>query len=146
MVEKHELMDGRLHVYKRDNSRYWQCSTYIAGKNRRTTTKEESLAHAKDFAEDWYFGLRGRAKNGELKAGKPFKLAAEQFLTEFEALTVGQRSPKYIKVQADRVRTHLIPFLEGCSVADVTPAKVQEYRLHRANNRWTGKPYAICSG
>ena len=31
----HELMGGRLHVYKRENSRYWQCSTYLGGQNRR---------------------------------------------------------------------------------------------------------------
>ena len=36
----HELMGGKLHVYKRPNSRFWQCSTYISGKNRRMTTKE----------------------------------------------------------------------------------------------------------
>ena len=45
-------MGGKLHVYKRDNSRYWQCSTYIGGKNQRTSTKAESLAHAKEVAED----------------------------------------------------------------------------------------------
>ena len=49
-METHDLMGGKLHVYKRENSRYWQCSTYLAGKNRRMTTKEESLAHAKDAA------------------------------------------------------------------------------------------------
>lgn len=30
----HSLMGGKLHVYKRENSRYWQCSTYLNGKNR----------------------------------------------------------------------------------------------------------------
>ena len=57
-MEIHDLMGGKLHVYKRDNSRFWQCSTYLAGKNRRITTKEESLAHAKEIAEDWYLELR----------------------------------------------------------------------------------------
>jgi hypothetical protein len=43
MSEHHELMGGKLHIYKRENSRFWQCSTYLAGMNRRMTTKEESL-------------------------------------------------------------------------------------------------------
>jgi|BogFormECP03_OM2_1039629.scaffolds.fasta_scaffold20264_1 hypothetical protein len=30
----------------------------IAGKNRRTGTKEESLAKAEDVAEDWYLQPR----------------------------------------------------------------------------------------
>ena len=64
MTEKHELMGGKLHVYRRENSGYWQCSTYLAGKNWRVSTKEESLAHAKEFAEDWYLGLRGKSRAG----------------------------------------------------------------------------------
>lgn len=40
MSESHTLMDGKVHIYKRDNSRYWQCSTYMAGRNYRTSTKE----------------------------------------------------------------------------------------------------------
>jgi hypothetical protein len=43
---------------------HWQCSTYLAGKNWRVTTKEDSLSHAKDFAEDWYLELRGKNRGG----------------------------------------------------------------------------------
>ena len=50
---KHSILGNKVHVYKRENSRYWQCSAYLQGKNRRTSTKEESLEHAKQFAEDW---------------------------------------------------------------------------------------------
>ncbi|MCB2052293.1 MAG: hypothetical protein KDE63_12775, partial [Novosphingobium sp.] len=53
-VESHVLMDGALHVYRREGSRFWQCSTYLGSRNHRQTTKETSLAAAKDFARDWY--------------------------------------------------------------------------------------------
>lgn len=53
---------GKLHAYKREISGFWQCSAYLAGKNRRLTTKEESLSHAKEIAEDWYLELRGKAR------------------------------------------------------------------------------------
>lgn len=52
--EKHTLMDGKLHVYRRENSRFWQCSTYLGGRNHRETTKEDNLVLAKEFATDWY--------------------------------------------------------------------------------------------
>ena len=71
-MEKHTIMDGKVHVYKRDRSRYWQCSTYLAGRNHRTSTKEESLALAKEFAEDWYFLWRryeGRLRHDDPAAG-----------------------------------------------------------------------------
>ena len=71
MAAHHELMGGKLHVYKRENSTYWQCSTFLGGKNHRVSTKEDSLAQAKDFAEDWYLELKGKFKRGEVKSGKP---------------------------------------------------------------------------
>ncbi len=60
MAEHHELMGGKLHVYRRENSTNWQCSAYIAGKNWRVSTKEDSLSHAKDFAETGISVLGGR--------------------------------------------------------------------------------------
>lgn len=140
--EKHLLMGGKLHLYKRPNSKYWQCSTYLAGKNRRESTRQETFVHAKEFAEDWYLNLRGMARAGALKSGKLFTLAAETFLKEFAALTAGQRSATYLDSQKMRVRSHLIPFFDGCVLADVTTSKVQEYRLHRAINGRTGRPTA----
>ena len=97
MKEHHELMGGKLHVYRRENSGNWQCSTYLAGKNWRVSTKEDSLARAKDFAEDWYLGLKGKSRAGELKVGKTFKQAADQFLREYEIITAGERSAEYVE-------------------------------------------------
>ena len=33
-------MEGKLHVYRRENSPYWQCATYLSGRNYRQSTKE----------------------------------------------------------------------------------------------------------
>ena len=82
MSAQHELMGGKLHLYKRPNSNFWQCSIYFAGKNWRVSTKEDGLAQAKDFAEDWYPGLKGKHRAGDLKVGKTFKQAAEKFKEE----------------------------------------------------------------
>ena len=42
MPEKHTILGGKVHVYRRDNSSLWQCSTYLAGKNRRVSRKNSS--------------------------------------------------------------------------------------------------------
>src|SRR5215470_8229929 len=110
MAEHHELMGGKLHIYKRENSRFWQCSTYLAGKNRRKTTKEESLAHAKEIAEDWYLELRGKARAGELKSGRRFRDAAKQFLLEYPVITAGQRNAEYVAGKEGKLRVYLLPF------------------------------------
>jgi hypothetical protein len=52
MPEQHSIPGGKVRVYKRPNSSRWQCSSYFAGKNRRASTKEESLSKAKEIAEE----------------------------------------------------------------------------------------------
>lgn len=52
--ETHSFLDGKVHLYRRERSKYWQCSTYLAGRNHRISTKEESLTLAKEFAREWY--------------------------------------------------------------------------------------------
>jgi hypothetical protein len=52
MPDQCTILGGKVYVYKRPNSSFWQCSTYFAGKNRRISTKETSLAIAKESAED----------------------------------------------------------------------------------------------
>jgi Phage integrase, N-terminal SAM-like domain len=131
-------------VYKRENSRYWQCSTFLNDHNYRTSTKEDSLERAKDFAEDWYLNLRVKHKYGILKHGKTFAQAAEQFLREYEVITEGQRNAQYVKEQGRRLENHLLPFFGKMVLSEITPGTVQEYRIHRREKavEERGKPPA----
>ncbi|MGH9589226.1 MAG: site-specific integrase, partial [Terracidiphilus sp.] len=83
-MEQHTILGGKVHVYRRPNSSSWQCSTYLAGKNRRRTTKEDSLSKAKEVAEDWYLQMRGKLRNGEIKTEKTFRDASDQYLKEYD--------------------------------------------------------------
>ena len=128
---RHSLLDGKVQLYMRANSPHWQCSCTVAGRQRRTTTHEESLSRAKDVARDWYLGLMGKYRAGELKPGKAFREAAERFMGEFEIITMGQRSPIYVKGHKDRLKNHLIPFFGDTVLSEITPGMVQDYRIHR---------------
>lgn len=139
-TSRHNLFDGKVQLYRRTNSPHWQCSCSVAGRQRRTTTKEESLARAKDVASDWYLGLIGKYRAGELKEGKTFKEASERFLDEFEVITQGQRSPLYVAHHKKRVANHLNPFFGEKVITDITPGMVQDYRIHRMKNGRGGKP------
>ena len=131
-TESHLLMDGALHVYRRENSRYWQCSTYLGSRNHRQTTKEGSLAAAKDFERDWYMERcvedRQRRRGGSLLLDSPaqpliagpgastdgrrrqtptgpsFEDAAKAFTSEFEIITFGERNPRYVNSKSEHVR------------------------------------------
>lgn len=141
-MEKHTLMGGKLHVYKRPGSSAWQCSTYLAGKNRRASTKEDSLSLAKEFAEDWYLGLKGKQRAGEITNEKTFTDAAKVFMREYALMTEGQRSARYVELQRENIEKKLIPYFGSKGVSEVTSGLVQEYRLFRRENSKTGKPPA----
>src|ERR1700739_1364972 len=131
MSEHHTILGGKVHVYRRPNSSSWQCATYLAGKNRRTTTKEDSLSKAKEFAEDWYLQLRGKLRDGELKTGKLFRDAAKLYLREVDIMTQGQRSAKYASGKHARTNGYLIPFFGSMVLPGITAGKVNEYRIPR---------------
>src|SRR5271156_2621941 len=143
MYAHYELMGGKLHLYRRENSLKWQCSTFLAGKNWRKSTKEDSFSLAKTIAEDWYLELKGKMRGGELKIGKTFKDATEKFLPEYKVLTYGERSPKYVEGIDLIIRAHLLPFFKNTLLSEITPGMVQEYRIHRMTSRTdkkTGEP------
>lgn len=139
---RHKLLDGKVQLYMRSNSPHWQCSCSIAGKQMRTSTKEESLARAKDVARDWYLGLMGKYRAGEIRDGTPFKKAAQHFLSEYTIITEGERNAKYVEGHGIRLRVHLLPFFGDKMVEEITPGLVQEYRVHRMTSRLDkeGKP------
>jgi integrase len=128
---RHFLFENKVQLYMRPNSPHWQCSCSFAGKQKRATTGEESLARAKDVARDWYLNLLGKYHAGQLKDGKKFKEAAARFIDEFETITYGQRSPIYVAGHKFRIKNHLNPFFGEMVLSDITAGKVQDYRIHR---------------
>ncbi len=141
-MQKHTIFGNRVHIYKRDNSKYWQCSTYLEGRNHRISTKEDSIQHAKEIAEDWYLELRGESRAGILKYEKTFAEVAALFMDEYEVITEGQRSSRWTQGHETRLRIHLVPFFGELHISDVTAGKVQEYRVHRMKSAGKVNPYA----
>ena len=133
VVPTHSILGGKVHLYRRGEGDNWHCSTYYKGKNRRVSTKEDSLPHAEEFAEDWYLELRGKGRAGLLKpTGKTFDQAADQFEKEYGIITQGERSPKWVEGHSSRLRLHLRPFFGDLLLADITAGKLQEYRMERS--------------
>lgn len=131
-MERHTILEGRVHVYRRPNSSKWQCSTSLDGTEHRASTRQDLLAEAKRWAEDWYFNLRGMHRAGMLKTGRTFREAAAQFQREYEVITEGQRSPRWVQFLDDALRVHLLPYFGDMFLGEITAGVVQEYRIHRA--------------
>jgi integrase len=163
--EKHTLLDGKLHVYKRSNSSHWQCSTYLGGRNHRATTKEDNLAMATEFAREWYMQRyveeRQRRRNAlterldgtvqrlpvgtdsptdrrrrRTPAGPTFGEACDAFVAEYAIITQGERNERYVTQKSDHIRVHLVPFFgRDRPIAEITSGLIQEYRVHRQTSR-----------
>jgi integrase len=168
-METHTLMDGKVHLYRRENSRYWQCSTYLDGRNHRVSTKEENILLAKEFAREWYMAVYVDSKRSvqagrtslllrqfghdenqhEVIAAKPkkpkaingptFKDAAEKFISEYMVITEGQRNESWAKDHERRIIVHLMPFFGNEPLAQISAGLVQEYRIKRNKDGYKGR-------
>jgi integrase len=130
-LEIHRILGDKVRIYRRAESGPWHCSTYLKGKEWRKSTKERSLGRAKDIAEDWYLDLCAKDRFGELRSGKSFATAAKKFEEEYEAITHGRRSTKWVQGHKDRIRLHLMPYFGNMTVAEINSGTAQEYRVHR---------------
>jgi integrase len=143
-MTKHTLFNGKLHLYKRPGSSYWQCSTYLLSKQWRASTKEEELPEAEKVAEDWYLTLRARAASGKIKPLCRFREAAAAFYDEYTTLLRDERSAAHIRSHADAIRLYLNPFFGDMAVDTITSGTVMDFRVWRANLAMAkhGKPAA----
>ena len=146
-MEIHRILGDKVRIYRRVDGGTWHCSTYLKSKEWRKSTKEKSLAKAKDVATDWYMDLTARDHYGELKTGKTFAEVAKVFEKEYEATTRGHRSPKWVQGHKDRIRLHLLPYFGDRIVSEITSGAAQEYRVHRMsepkgwNEEEEGRPW-----
>lgn len=169
MSEAHTLLDGKVHVYKRDNSRFWQCATYMDGRNHRKSTKHESLSLAMEFAREWYMAVyvdskrtyqsnqtsfliqkfipeggavmapAPRIRESKKATGPTFREAAEKFIAEYGIITEGQRNKDWTAQHELRARVHLIPYFGDKPVSAINAGIFQEYRMSRLKNGYKGK-------
>ena len=84
-----DLLGGKIQIYQRDNSRFWQARASVGGKQRQFSTKQEARETAAKAAEEWYLTLHGKLRAGVLDSGPTFRKAADQFLKEYGVITEG---------------------------------------------------------
>jgi integrase len=137
MGETHKILGDKVRIYRRETGNNWFCAAYIAGKNRRKSTKEDSLSRAKEIAEDWYFDLLDKKRSGDILSEHTFDDAAQKFMNEYEVLTEGERNERWVKDHYRRIKMHLIPYFGDMGLSTINAGTLQEYRIHRANNPGT---------
>lgn len=65
---KIEAVGGRVSIYRRKNSRYWQCQCTVNGTTHRVSSRTRDLDEAQRFATLWYLQLSEADGEGALAA------------------------------------------------------------------------------
>jgi len=128
-VEKHVILGGKARLFKRSNSKYWQCAASIDGQECRASTRKAILSEAEIVAEEWYFDQRAGVKLGKKKE-KAFAQAYNLFERDFLAIA-SQRNDDYVNFTLHRLKKFVLPFMGDHCLSEVGSSRVQEYRLHR---------------
>lgn len=146
MENSHTIMDGKVHVYRRGKSPNWQCSTYLGGRNHRQTTRQSNIAFAIEFARDWYLdrvaedrlrerGVLAPAERAPVRTTlsppRTLRSAAELFVKEYEAMTMGERNAEYVRSKERALRLYILPFMGNLPLSEINAGRIQDYRLHR---------------
>ena len=160
-TESQTILDGKVHIYRRENSRYWQCSVYLGGRNHRVSTGQDRMSLALEFAEEWGLErladerLRRRGviapsaadyeqagvgplqtrlrdnRSVKKRTGPSFRDAGDLFVAEYQVLTLGERNPGYVAQKGSHLRLYLLPFFGDMPLADITAGAIQAYRVQR---------------
>lgn len=131
----HTMFDGRLQLYRRKDGGPWHAAARVGKRRFRQSLKEESLERAKDVAEEWYLGLRGKLRAGEIVPSEhTFKDAWEDYIRDARVLASTERSPSYVQNLELRVRRHVLPFFTDKPLSTVNKSLIQKYRVKRAED------------
>lgn len=73
----HKILNGKVQLFRRTPEGVWHCAASFGNSTQvRKSTKETSLALAKQVAEDWYLEMKGKARAGLLEREKTFAESA----------------------------------------------------------------------
>ncbi|MFN3807496.1 site-specific integrase [Asticcacaulis sp.] len=132
-MQTHTILGGKVQLFKR--GQVWFARASVNKQQIKKSTGSDSLSLAQQVAEDWYLGLRGKSRAGlPLKEVREatFNDMADLFEVEYEIITEGERSPKWVAGHKARLRLHLRPFFGKMGISQITSGDIQNYRVHRA--------------
>ena len=124
-TDTHTIMGGKVHLYRRGDGDHWHCSTFLKGKKHRKSAKEDSLSLRERLRRGLVCPAAQPGPSRDAQDREDLEHAAGQFLKEYEIITEGHRSPRWVEGHRIRLRLHLLPFFGDLGVSEVTAGKVR---------------------
>ena len=131
------MMDGRLHVYKREGSRYWQCSAFLVrtgtGASQQRPTVSPKRRTSRRIGTSVF---RGKLKAGDPQARTNVRAGRRPIPTEYE--NHRRRAQRLRRRTWRRLHIHSVPFFGNIGLSG-SPGPIQEFRIKRKNEVVKGK-------
>jgi integrase len=132
-LDKITVLDGKLHLYKRPRSNFWQCGFHHYGNYLRSSTKLTDLYAATEKAKQWYY-----EKQVEIRMGAPaaprnitFVYHAELAIKDYQRLAEdGRGSMKYANSLKMLLNNDLIKFFGKYPLSSINQQLWNRY-LHQ---------------
>jgi integrase len=132
--EIHKFRDGRLHVFKRSDCRFWMCRFYAEGRYKVASTKELTFSAAKSFAENWFDELHFRKRHGESIHDHSFAEAAKAMLEhQKELVRTGERNIRHASEYEKKLNGVLLPYFGGLGLSKITTQKIEDFKRWRVS-------------
>jgi integrase len=126
------ILEGRCHLFRRENSSYWWCGFHHKGKYFRASTKEKNRSAAEVVARNWYL-----KKQGEIAVGKvsnpahTFEKVQKLALEHYEGLVKREiRSPVTLEGIKSILTSRVTPYFKKMLVEDIDNTTWHKYKEH----------------
>jgi hypothetical protein len=110
--QKFEILDGKVHVFRRPASSFWWAGFHFRGKYLRTSTKQVRRTAAEVVAREWFFKKQGEIASGMLVSGGPkfSKVASDALKRYLQRVERGERSIATYEGIRGNLDARLTPF------------------------------------
>jgi len=126
-----KILDGRVALYKRDNSSEWQMKFKHNSKWVRTTTKCKNIDDAKKAAETIFFDYQVRIRNNLPIVNHTFKRVAESAIRTMQNALDNKHGKVVYKDYIFAINKYLIPFFGRKFINNITYADFLQFEKYR---------------
>lgn len=130
--EHFTILDGKCHLYRRNNSPFWWCGFHHKGKYLRASTKEVDHSAAEVVARNWFFQKQGEIASGKISnPSHTFERVTKGALEHYEQLVErGIRSPVTLEGIKSILSSRVTPYFKKMLVAEIDNTTWHAYKEH----------------
>lgn len=125
------VMDGKVVIFARSNSKQLQCRFSMGGRQLRRSLKTDDVTEAKEKAVEEYFDAKMKVKANIPIVSKSVKSVAEAVIADLEAKDKAGNGKAAYTTYKGIIRNHIIPFFGNKFITAIDSTLLQEFSVWR---------------